>query len=95
MANSAYMRRDQAMRVIEEFTGRLSECTFALKGAMFTMPAEDGEELRRALDTILLFADDKILLGENVRRAIRDAVWDELDSIADSISDAIEEAVSK
>lgn len=99
MARSTYMDREQAFRVLEDYAGRLGECTFAARGSRFSIPAEDGEELRRAIDTILLYADDKMLLSDRIQQKIRDALWHEahdvMDSIFESVIEAVEEAVGK
>ena len=92
---STYMDRAQALRVLEEFAGRLSECTFAARGSQFSIPAEDGEELRRAIDSILWLSDDKMLLSDRVQQKIRDALWHEAHDVMDSIFETMIEAVEE
>lgn len=89
------LERDQALHVLYELELKLSECTIAPKGTMFAIAAEEGEQVRRALQTVRMLSDGTMLLNERLQERVRDAIESEIDGLADSIADTVFEELER
>ena len=87
--------RDGALRTLRELEIRLGDCTFAPRGTLFSIPAEEGEQIRRALETIRILAAEQLLTDERIREKVREALFHQADAMMDSIVDIVFETIDE
>lgn len=86
----------RARRTLRDFEITLGDCTFAPRGQMISIPAEQGEEIRRALETVRIMTDgETFLVSDDVQENVRHALWGMSHEIMDSIAEAVAEAIEE